>query len=210
MRAWSWLSFVLTVGCAGPSGVVPAVAMTSVTDRAAAEAELAAKVSTRVQHLKNGLFFLYVRPQLRFAVEAEPVMQPVEIVAREGDGFLGRAEVKRSAEELAELKKREVIHEEARFAANDLAKRFARAEREMFRDAVARAAKAQGRKEKALAGRIEFLDYTVADEGASVLLSAELAVTFAEAAKPGPASAPASQPASAPIKHTYEADEPID
>jgi hypothetical protein len=73
-----------------------------------------------------------------------------------------------------------------------------------------KAAKAQRRTETALPGRIQFVSYAIADEGSSLLLSADLAVTFADAPKPTAARGPAASQPVVEKKHNYEEDEPGD
>jgi hypothetical protein len=101
-----------------------------------------------------------------------------------------------------------------------LAKGLLRAEREMFRAAVAQAVRAQNKREASLPGRITIVSYTLSDEGASILVAADVHVELGPPKRSAPeqaasaplATQPASAPASAPAKkaRTYEDDEPAD
>ncbi len=214
--------FSLFAACAprlvAPAGEIAAIGLSSMDNPRDAEVEIVSQLQTRVRHLENGIGFLLERggdkPAIKLAIELMGAEVAPKLAKRPKRGFIGKVTVERSEEELAQLSQLKSIHLESKISGKDLAKGLTRAERDIYRTAAIKFAEAEGRKDKALNGRIYVLNLALVEDEEVMLLAADVAVDYTpkkkvEDAAPAAASAPSE---AAPVKKTrvYEDDEPMD
>lgn len=201
-----------------PAGEIAAIGLSSMADRTDAEVEIVTQLQTRVRHLENGVGFLLERsgekPAIKLAIELMGAEVAPKLLARPKRGFIGKVVVERSEEELARLAKLKSVHLESKISGKDLAKGLTRAERDIYRTAAIQFAEAEGRKDKALSGRLYVLNLALVEDEEVMLLAADVAVDYTPKKKiedvaPTPASAP-SQAVPAKKVRVYEDDEPAD
>lgn len=177
---------LLLAGCVSLSTVPPVsevtvVAVSSGRDVALAESVARNRAIARAGQIKQGLGFVLDRsrakPMLKVFTESTAGVIP-SVEPRKPSGMRATIALQRTPAELQALAALKVARMQTEASGLDIAVAHDRADRTLYKEAILLFAKAEGKKERVLSGRITIVNYTAEDEKNMVRVQADVHVSF--------------------------------